>query len=120
MNYGLSLSLFPDYNRGSTDPQTSKQWPRPVPIRRHTNLHNRIAKILAAREIHRVVVRSRVVARVRGPGCGELGGLSPGWGDADAASEGVGWLGDWLSSKLGRGIWVPPGEDAFVPSGWAG
>ena len=34
----------------------------------------------------------------------ELGGSSPGWGDADAASVSVGWLvGDWLSSKLGRG-----------------
>ena len=51
----------------------------------------------------------------------ELGGLSPGWGDADAASMGVGWLvGDWLSNKLGRRVWVQPGEDAFVPSGWAG
>ena len=51
----------------------------------------------------------------------ELGGLSPGWSDADAASVGVGWLvGDWLSSKLGRGIWVPPCEDTFVPSVWAG
>ena len=50
----------------------------------------------------------------------ELGGSSPGWGDADTASVGVGWLvGDWLSSKLGRGIWVPPGEDAFMP-GWVG
>ena len=51
----------------------------------------------------------------------ELGGSSPARGEADTASVGVGWLvGDWLSSKLGRGIWVPPGEDGFMPSGWAG
>ena len=51
----------------------------------------------------------------------ELGDLSPARGEADTASVGVGWLvGDWLSNKLGRRMWVPPGEDAFVPSGWAG
>ena len=50
----------------------------------------------------------------------ELGGLSLGWGEAALRL----WvrLGDeWRSSKLGRGIRrVPPGEDAFAPSGWAG
>ena len=50
----------------------------------------------------------------------ELSSLSPWWGEAALRL----WtrLGDeWLSSKLGRGIRrVPPGEDAFAPSGWAG
>ena len=75
MDCGPSPSLFPNYNRGSTDPQTSKHWPQPVPIHRHTNLHNPIVKILAAREIRRVEVRGEVVVRVRAPGCGvEEGG----------------------------------------------
>ena len=63
-------------------------------MRNHINLRIPIGKMLAAREISRVEVRGEVVARVRGPGCGsiggyasevqfiELGGLSPGWGEA--------------------------------------
>jgi hypothetical protein len=51
----------------------------------------------------------------------ELGSLSPGWGEADAASAGVGWLGDeWLLSELEIDTWVPPGKDAFVLSEWGG
>ena len=48
-------------------------------MRNRINLRNPIMKIPDAREMSRVEVRGGVVARVRGLGCGSIGGYASGW-----------------------------------------